>query len=336
MYPSPNGGGGSNGRVLVPTSFYREPSRSAPYTRFSPFAIIWDLNELKQLIPPLPALLVPNDVMHEDWNRCISDVTQAWSGIFPYDIWNHHNQHKSNNVAIKGHNRTASSSSNAYRRGQMKTTMRPSSAVARTVDVWNISFFHDRGLELVLYRGLERRTGETAGSRQEKMKMDQVPAQYQSSIMGRRKRRPSATPHSQRGMRNRRGEESESDEDVDSDASSLTSSASSSSSSEEEDEEEDLDEEEDEDEYERNPYGRYKSAGGGAGGTASRRNSMAAGAGVDPYDRWSKKSRVGWKLIEKRQKIQKKRRKLERRQRRQMMREEPLYSMWMSCRSGSM
>ncbi|KAG8985508.1 hypothetical protein FRB94_004870 [Tulasnella sp. JGI-2019a] len=308
---SPSGGAG---RVVVPTSFYREPSRSAIYTRFTPFAIIWDLNELKQLVPPLPALLVPNDVHHEDWNRCISDVTQSWSGVFPYNLWNNA---KKQSAVTQAANPPGYRGSGAAA-GRMPT-MRPSSAVARAVDIWNISFFHDRGLELVLYRGLERRTGETAGSRNERMKLDMVPQQYQMSIMGRRKRRPPVTPLG----RGRRGDEDDSD-DIDSEESSLTSSSESSSSSSEDEDEVEEDDEEEEDNY--GGTRRYSTQ------SKSRRNSMAAS--VDQYEKWAKKSRGGWKLIEKRQKLQKKRRKLERRQRRQMMREEPLYSMWMSCRDG--
>ncbi|KAG8888652.1 hypothetical protein FRB98_007213 [Tulasnella sp. 332] len=318
---SPNGG---NTRIMVPNSFYREPSRSVSYTRFTPFAIIWDLNELKQLVPPLPALLVPNDVHHDDWNRCISDVTTSWSGIFPYNLWNDAKKQASRrNSTIQNANRPGYRGSGV---GSRIPTMRPSSAVSRTVDIWNLSFFHDRGLELVLYRGLERRTGDTAGSRMERMKMDLVPQQYQLSIMGRKKRRPPVTPLGRGG---RRGDEDDDDDEIDSQASSLTSSSESSSSSSEDEEEENEEEDEEDDGY-GGTQRRYKSTTK----VKSRRNSMAPGAGVDPYERWATKSRSGWKLIEKRQKLQRKRRKLERKQRQQLMREEPLYSMWMSCRDA--
>jgi hypothetical protein len=43
---------------------------------------------------------------------------------------------------------------------------RPQNAnlVADLVDLWNASFFLNRGVELVLYRGRERRTGQRAGT----------------------------------------------------------------------------------------------------------------------------------------------------------------------------
>ncbi|KAG8989227.1 hypothetical protein FRB90_002346, partial [Tulasnella sp. 427] len=145
----------------LPMAFNREPSRDLPYTRFDQFAITFDLEDLKKALPPLPALLVPCDVSHADWDRCIQDLTTAWcDGVLPYNI---------------------SKSSRKVRQ-----LMGPSSAVANTIDIWNASFFWSRKVQLVLYRGLEKRSGPTAGKRSERLEMSSVPPQFQKTICGRK------------------------------------------------------------------------------------------------------------------------------------------------------
>lgn len=56
-------------------SFNREQSRAVAYTPFETFAIVQHMQELLQIlpqVPPLPAVLVPHDVLHEDWASCMS------------------------------------------------------------------------------------------------------------------------------------------------------------------------------------------------------------------------------------------------------------------------
>ncbi|KAG8995268.1 hypothetical protein FRB90_000218, partial [Tulasnella sp. 427] len=147
-----------------PMAFNREPSKDLPYTRFNQFAIIFDLDDLKKFLPPLPALLVPCDVKHEDWDRCMLDLSTAWNGVLPYDIL--HSPRK--------------------QRSRQTTLARPSSAAAKTVDIWNHLFFYRRKVELILYRGLERRSGLTAGKESERLDKSSVPQQYRDIISGRR------------------------------------------------------------------------------------------------------------------------------------------------------
>ncbi|KDQ07755.1 hypothetical protein BOTBODRAFT_48603 [Botryobasidium botryosum FD-172 SS1] len=115
-----------------PPSFNREPNRAQAYTPFESFPVVYDLNDMITLLPslpPLPAVLVPHDVLHDDWGRYMNALIAAWQG--------------------KRGDRTS-------RRGY---------AVADLIDDWNSSFFLARGVELVLYRGRERITAPGAGGR---------------------------------------------------------------------------------------------------------------------------------------------------------------------------
>lgn len=61
----------TRGRGSAP-SFSREPNRAQAYTPFESFPVVYDLNDMISLLPslpPLPAVLVPHDVLHEDWGR---------------------------------------------------------------------------------------------------------------------------------------------------------------------------------------------------------------------------------------------------------------------------
>ncbi|KAF9507188.1 hypothetical protein BS47DRAFT_1351908 [Hydnum rufescens UP504] len=72
-----------------PLAFEREPNRNLAYQPFDPFVIVMDMDELIEFpeIPPLPAALLPHDVLHNDWARYMSsyrshlwvkDVAAAW------------------------------------------------------------------------------------------------------------------------------------------------------------------------------------------------------------------------------------------------------------------
>jgi len=314
MYVSPNATG-VDSRFAPPVSFYRDPSRAVAYTRFERFSIVWDLNDLRRNFqPPLPALLVPCDVTHDDWNRCIADITAAWSGTLLYDIFGEHRRQHQRQPT----NTTASTPSSRAR-----ALVRPSSAVSKTIDIWNASFFYPRKLEMILFRGLERRSGMTAGRRDERLRRENIPAQYQAALMRRR-----------RVTR-------DSDEEDDSDTSSLTSSSTSASSGSFKTTSEEELESEEEEEPSYVTRRRDRLAVGSNQmlqtpyPTKSRRNSMAApattGVGMDMHEMWAVKSREAIKMIRSRQKLEKKRRKLERRQRRRAQLGEPLYSVWISC-----
>ncbi|KAG8987142.1 hypothetical protein FRB90_003564 [Tulasnella sp. 427] len=302
-------------RSAPPMSFYREPSRSVPYPRFDPFSILWDLGDFRKFSPPLPALLVPCDVLHDDWNRCIQDLSTAWTGALPYDIFN--------SPRKRQQNRHSGAATPASGKSQL---VRPSSAIAKTIDIWNASFFYGRKLELILYRGLERRSGLTAGRKSERLKRSAFPPQFQAILYGRYPKR-------------RQHHDSEDDTDDDSDESLTSSSESDSSSSDEESYSDDDDRSDDEPAYvtkhrDRRAVGSHQ-APHTPHMSRSRRNSLAAhgqlvpaNAGLDVHEMWAVKSREAVKVIRARQKIEKKRRKMERRMKRRELRGEPLYSLW--------
>ncbi|KAG8963974.1 hypothetical protein FRC03_002405 [Tulasnella sp. 419] len=156
-------------RSVVPPSFYREPGRQVPYNPFPRFDIVWDLSLLGRDTHPLPAALLPCDVNHEDWNRCMEDLVSAWNGVVPYELF----RDKPRNMIVS-----------------------PGSAVAAMVDIWNVCFFLDRNVELVLYRGLERRTGPTAGRRDERLRSKDVPPQYLAAARRRRRHEESSSSDS--------------------------------------------------------------------------------------------------------------------------------------------
>lgn len=67
----PGGAGGAGYAGNVPVSG-RELNRAQPFTAFEEFFLVEDLRELLQpQPPPLPAALVPHDVMAEEWDRCM-------------------------------------------------------------------------------------------------------------------------------------------------------------------------------------------------------------------------------------------------------------------------
>jgi len=76
-------------------------------------------------------VLVPHDVYHEDWIRLCQDLALAWGGKLP----------------TTDPNRSS----------------RPSVVTAELVDLWNTSFFASRGVEVVLFKGHERRSGQEFG-----------------------------------------------------------------------------------------------------------------------------------------------------------------------------
>ncbi|KAI0356544.1 hypothetical protein OH77DRAFT_1503505 [Trametes cingulata] len=120
--------------LTVPEGFARPPNRAQPYTHFE-IMKIQDMDELLDAIPRMPAVLVPHDVYHEDWIRLMQDLAMAWAGTLPVP-----------NYSPDG-------------RPPKRSTL-----AADVIDLWNVSFFHPRGVEMVLYKGRERRSGRMAGT----------------------------------------------------------------------------------------------------------------------------------------------------------------------------
>ncbi|KAI0309654.1 hypothetical protein OF83DRAFT_1179372 [Amylostereum chailletii] len=115
-------------RLAPPDGFGRPPNLAQSYTYFETMKI-QDMEDFYDNLPPMPLVLVPHDVYHPDWIRFMEDLALAWAGKLP--------------------------ANGASRRSQM---------AAELVEVWNNAFFQQRGVEAVLYKGRERRSGPAAGT----------------------------------------------------------------------------------------------------------------------------------------------------------------------------
>ncbi|KAI0003045.1 hypothetical protein BJV74DRAFT_568572 [Russula compacta] len=113
-----------------PDGFSRPANLAQSYTFFETMKI-QDMDDFYDNMPRMPKVLVPHDVYHEDWIRFIQDLAMAWSGKLP----------------TTDPNRAS----------------RPSVVGAELIDLWNSSFFAARGVEAVLFRGHERRSGPWIG-----------------------------------------------------------------------------------------------------------------------------------------------------------------------------
>ncbi|KIK65572.1 hypothetical protein GYMLUDRAFT_39049 [Collybiopsis luxurians FD-317 M1] len=130
-YPSVQGS--VPGTLAAPDCFSRPLNAAHPYTPFEPMKID-DMDFLLEGLPPMPVVLQTHDVYGEDWRRFMDDVVLAWSGRLPVPT-----------SPING-----------------KVPKRATLA-AKLIELWNHSFFERRGVELVLYKGRERRSGPQYG-----------------------------------------------------------------------------------------------------------------------------------------------------------------------------
>ncbi|KAJ7047658.1 hypothetical protein C8F04DRAFT_16395 [Mycena alexandri] len=116
------------GQLAAPDGFSRPINAAQAFTAFEKMKV-QDMDDLVHNAPRMPAVLSTHDVYPSDWNRMMQDLCLAWTGRLP-----------------------------APGRAQKKTTL-----AADLIDLWNFSFFFSRGVEVVLYKGRERRSGPSAG-----------------------------------------------------------------------------------------------------------------------------------------------------------------------------
>ena len=128
-----HGHGATNGlepRFSEPEGFSRPINAAQSYLPFDAMRIT-HLDDLTtgRALPKMPLVLQMHDVYPEDWSRLITDLALAWAGRLP-------TAPSANGAAV--HRATLS---------------------ADLIDLWNNSFFSPRSVEMVLYRGRERRSG---------------------------------------------------------------------------------------------------------------------------------------------------------------------------------
>ena len=122
------------GILPPPEGFGRPPNAALSYTQFDTLKI-QDMDDLVGNMPRMPAVLTTHDVYHEDWIRFMRDLSDAWLGRLPLP-------------------ESAKQDGRPPKRSVMATDL---------VELWNDSFFAPRGVELVVYKGRERRNGRFAG-----------------------------------------------------------------------------------------------------------------------------------------------------------------------------
>lgn len=132
---SPRVGGGMplapEPHMLPPPDGFSRPANLAQSYTFFDTMKIQDMDDFYDNMPRMPKVLVPHDVYHEDWIRFIQDLALAWAAKLP----------------TSDQNRPS----------------RPSAVAAELVDLWNGNFFSPRGVEVILFKGHERRSGPYIG-----------------------------------------------------------------------------------------------------------------------------------------------------------------------------
>ncbi|KAI0307365.1 hypothetical protein B0F90DRAFT_1923083 [Multifurca ochricompacta] len=115
---------------VLPRSPHIGGGATLSYTFFEAMKI-QDMDDFYDNMPRMPMVLVPHDVYHEDWIRFIQDLAMAWAGKLPTS--------------------------------EPSRSSRSSAVTAELIDLWNNSFFASRGVEVVLFKGHERRSGQGYG-----------------------------------------------------------------------------------------------------------------------------------------------------------------------------
>jgi len=118
-------------QMLPPPDGFSRPANLAQSYTFFDTMKIQDMDDFYENMPRMPKVLVPHDVYHEDWIRFIQDLALSWAGKLP--------------------------STDPSR------ASRPSLVAADLIELWNNSFFAQRGVEVVLFKGHERRSGPWTG-----------------------------------------------------------------------------------------------------------------------------------------------------------------------------
>ncbi|OAX39158.1 hypothetical protein K503DRAFT_865628 [Rhizopogon vinicolor AM-OR11-026] len=125
---------GGDLQLAAPEAFSRPPNAAQPYTPFNVMRV-QDMDDFYDQIPRMPLVLDTHDVYHQDWIRFMNDIALAWAGKMPIP---------------------------EFSRGGVPP--KRSTLVADLINLWNDSFFRSRRVEVVLYKGRERRSGPHAGT----------------------------------------------------------------------------------------------------------------------------------------------------------------------------
>ncbi|KAG1792398.1 uncharacterized protein HD556DRAFT_1432578 [Suillus plorans] len=123
--------GGDSLQLAAPEAFSRPPNAAQPYTPFSVMRI-QEMDKFYDQIPRMPL----------DWIRFMNDLALAWAGKMPI---------------------------HEFSKGGVPP--KRTSLVADLINLWNDSFFRARRVEVVLYKGRERRSGPHTGTMDKNLPM---------------------------------------------------------------------------------------------------------------------------------------------------------------------
>ncbi|KAG6849664.1 hypothetical protein H0H93_006506 [Arthromyces matolae] len=137
-------------QLAAPEGFSRAVNGSHPFTPFDMFKI-QDMEKFWSEAPRMPTVLTTHDVFEADWRRLMQDMTMAWAGRLPIPD------------------------------SPDGPPPRRSAVLSELIDCWNKSFFYVRGAELVLFRGLQRRSGSREGATERHLPHHEEPDDYISS-----------------------------------------------------------------------------------------------------------------------------------------------------------
>ncbi|KAF6762553.1 hypothetical protein DFP72DRAFT_876213 [Ephemerocybe angulata] len=122
-------------QLAAPEAFSRAINAKLPYHKFGR-TLVHRMDDFFSHMPKMPQNLESHDVRNEDWFRFMEDLTLAWTGRLPVP---------------------AGSSSRDPK------PPKPAVIAAELIHTWNTAFFEPRGVEMILYRGGQRRSGRGFG-----------------------------------------------------------------------------------------------------------------------------------------------------------------------------
>lgn len=138
-------------QLAAPEGFSR-PVNTA--NLFPPFDImkLQDMDMFWSELPRMPPILKPHDIFVEDWDRLMRDIALAWAGKLPVLEYAPTGQQPKRSALVK-----------------------------ELIDLWNTTFFYIRKVELILFKGRERCTGQHAGMLDKKFPYSDQTGDYFSS-----------------------------------------------------------------------------------------------------------------------------------------------------------
>lgn len=140
-------------QLTAPEAFSRPANAAQSYTPFNTMKI-QEMEQFYDQIPRMPLVLETHDVYHQDWIRFMNVRVSSMICMPPNIQWRFITQ----DLALAWAGKMPIPE---FSRGPLP---KRSTLVADLIDLWNSSFFLTRRVEVVLFKGHERRSGANAGT----------------------------------------------------------------------------------------------------------------------------------------------------------------------------